>query len=331
MKFNAFDFDPTNRFLLTAEAEGQGGDAGQGAGDGGAGNGADAGSKDGGAAGDKGDAEGAETAWRETITDPEHRKLADRFNSPADAIKAVADLRKRESTAIRIPGKDAKPEEIAAYRKAMDIPDDPKGYTDAFAKPEHIDEATFKSEGVQANLSAFAAAMHDAGVSKAGVKAAWDFYAKLDAAAASAAVEADKAYAEQSKAALEKEWGADYKQNDEIAQRAFGAVAEKTGIPVAELREIETKEGRFLLDDPRFKKLFATIGREMQEGTLGPTLTADQKEQAEDELRGIREKIAEAQNKGDNRRANELYQKEQGLIAKIKGNGPIVGSQGRAA
>lgn len=50
----------------------------------------------------------------------------------------------------------------------------------------------------------------------------------------------------------------------------------------------------------------------------------------EDQLDTLRERIEEAQARGNSKRANELYQQEQALRAS-RGNAPIVGSQGRTA
>ncbi len=71
------------------------------------------------------------------------------------------------------------------------------------------------------------------------------------------------------------------------------------------------------------------LGREMGEGTLGPTLTDAESETIDDEIREVRKQITQAQSENDSKRANMLYQREQALIAKQKGGAPIVGSAGR--
>ena len=75
-------------------------------------------------------------------------------------------------------------------------------------------------------------------------------------------------------------------------------------------------------------RIFSVIGREMSEGSLGPSLTDDEKDTVADEVRDIRKQIAEAQESGDSKRADQLYQKEQKLLKKM-GNKPIVGAAGR--
>ena len=94
---------------------------------------------------------------------------------------------------------------------------------------------------------------------------------------------------------------------------------------------MQMKDGRFLMDDARMLKIFATLGREMGEGTLGPAMNEDEVESAQSELASLRSQIEEAQAKGNSKQANKLYNKEQALISKMSGNAPVVGANGRSA
>lgn len=69
------------------------------------------------------------------------------YSGPLAQAKTVADVDKmlRDNMAaaraktdgmIRVPGDDAKPEDVAAFRKALGVPDDPTGY--GLAKPETL-------------------------------------------------------------------------------------------------------------------------------------------------------------------------------------------------
>ncbi|MCR4282377.1 MAG: hypothetical protein NUV72_05055, partial [Bauldia sp.] len=221
------------------------------------------------------------------------------------------------------PARDAKPEEVTAYRKAMDIPDDPKGYE--IAKPAHYEDEAFNSEAVQGRLSTIAKIAHDNGVSRPAFKAFVDEYFKMEGGILAAQVDADTTFANETDAQLKKDWGPDYPQNREYADRSFAKIAEMAKVDVKTLREIETKGGRFLMDDPNMLRIFAVLGREMGEGTLGALPSETDRAGANEQLRTLRAQISEAQATGDNRRANELYQQELTLTAKINGNQPIVG------
>jgi len=265
--------------------------------------------------------------WRADLPD-DLKPVAERFNTKADAIKAIADLRKRESNAIRIPGKEAKPEEIAAYQKAMDIPAEPAGYLEGIERPEFLSDEQWKSEHTQGLLGRFAERMHAKGAPKAAVQEAIAFELEAEAAILKAQVEADKKYAEEADKTLRDEWGREFDKNTEFAKRAihklFGEHAEAAG-------KVEDKQGRYVLDNPVFRKAFAAIGREMGEGELGGAMTDAERSSLEDQIRAVRKGMEEATANHDSKRKNELYQQELALLAKQKGSQPIVGAQGRAA
>src|SRR5687767_6715160 len=64
--------------------------------------------------------------WRSDLPD-DLKETANRFTSKADAVRAIIDMRKRESQ-VRVPGKDATPDQIAAYHKAIGVPEKPELY-----------------------------------------------------------------------------------------------------------------------------------------------------------------------------------------------------------
>ena len=81
------------------------------------------------------------------------------------------------------------------------------------------------------------------------------------------------------------------------------------------------------MDRSEIVRLFAAIGREMAEGTLGPTLTDSEKETIDSQINDLRKKQNEATS---SKEKNKLYLQEQELIARRDGDHPIVGV-GRAA
>lgn len=262
--------------------------------------------------------------WRADLPD-DLKKTAERFASTADAVRAIESFRKRESQ-VRVPGKDASDEEKAAYRKAVGVPDKPDAYE--FHNPEDLEI----TDDIKASRQAWSARFHELGVPKETAKALSRFVLEDEQNHLKAQLDQDKAFAKQQEDALRSEWkGDEYDKNKTLANRAFKEVAERAGINIEHLTKIETKDGRFLMDRAEIVKLFSVIGREMSEGTLGPTLSESERETVDDQIRDVRKQISEAQNEGDSKRANRLYEKEQSLIAKTRGNKAIVGSHGRAA
>ena len=68
--------------------------------------------------------------WKATLIPEAIRgeKLWDRFKDPAAAFQSHLELQKTMGNAVRVPGPDAKPEEIAAFHKKLGVPDSPAGY-----------------------------------------------------------------------------------------------------------------------------------------------------------------------------------------------------------
>ena len=266
----------------------------------------------------------APSDWREGI--PEDLKpIADRFTSREDAIRAIQSFQKREGQ-VRVPGKDAKPEEIAAYHKAIGVPEKPEAYE--FFVPE----GATVTDDMKANRVEWGKRFQAIGIGKDAAKKISQFVFEDGKRHQDLLISADKTFAEQQEAALRSEWkGDEYDLNKAMANKAFREIADRTGLNVEALTQIETKDGRFLMDRAEIIRMFAAIGREMAEGSLGPTLTDSEKDTVDEQLRGLRSQINEAQASGDSKRANKLYQQEQGLIAKRDGNRSVVGAQGRMA
>jgi len=263
--------------------------------------------------------------WRQAIKDEKLREHASRFTSLEDVVRANLESRQKLSKAIVPPGKDASEDDIAAYRKAIGVPADPTGYKFPEVPKEEMTEELAQSREVWAKR------FHELNV-PAPIAEGLVAAINQDIAAAQAAqVEADKQFAQEQSEALAREWGKDAEKNKTLADRAFVDLASRAGVDIDALRKIETKDGRFVLDRAEFSKIFAVLGREMGEGTLGGVIGEDAREQLQGELDTVRQQISEAQEKGDSKRANQLYQKEQGLIAKMSGSRPVVGAAGRAA
>lgn len=261
--------------------------------------------------------------WRASIEDPALRKVADRYASPTAIAKAVADLRKHESTAIRIPGKDASEEEIAAYTKALGVPETAEGYE--FTVPEG-QEPTDADKAFQAWAGETFHSNRISVEQAKGLSEAWNTYV---AALQEEQVKADKAFADESLTALKAEWpGKEFERNKAFADHA---ARDGFGDDFEEVSNIETKDGRFVLDHPAMVRMLAKFGREMDEGRLGGVMTEGDMEGIDAQIDEMQDKIDKAQARHDRETANRLYQQQQELYRKKYGSGPIVGSEGRTA
>lgn len=265
--------------------------------------------------------------WRASIQDEDTLKLAKDSPDVAHFAKRALEMRQKLSKAISPPGKDAKPEDVAAYRKAMEIPETHEGY-----EWPDLPEGQDLTDEIKASREAWGKRFHELDISAPAAKqlAAW---VNEDQAAYEARIVAeDKKFADDTEAKLKEKWqGDEFDRNTKASERAIVTLAERAEIDVQDLRHMELKNGRFLLDDPNVRQLFAQVGLEMTEGGLGPALTDSERNDINSQLKTIRDGIASAQDKGDNKEANRLYQEEQRLIGKLQGSAPIVGAQGRAA
>lgn len=263
-------------------------------------------------------------AWTDGLPD-DLKEVAEKFSSKDDAVRAIVAFRKRDSQ-IRLPGKDATDDERTAYAKAIGVPKSVDGYEFPDIPKEELTDA------ITASRKAWAERFHKLQVSKETAKAL-TLAAQEEAIAVNAAEkEADKTFAAAQEEALREEWkGEDYEKNVTHANRALTELSERSGVKVDDLKHIQTKDGRFLLDRGDMLKVFAAVGREMAEGLLGPTLTDSQKETIGEEIIAKRVAIEKAQTEGNSKLANKLYQEVLALTAKQKGTAPIVGSEGRTA
>lgn len=264
--------------------------------------------------------------WREQIKDDDAKKFAESSTDVTHLVKRALDMRTKLSNAIVRPGKNASPEEVSAYRKALGIPEKHEEYEFPEVPADKL------TPEVKEARAAWSKRFHDLQIPKEVAKNLLQMVGEDSAKHLEDQVKADKAYADKSEAALRSEWkGDEFDKNKNMADRAFKELASRAGLPVDALTKLETKDGRFLMDRPELVKLFAVVGREMAEGTMGPTLTESEAETIDGQIKDIRTKQAEAQASGDSKLANTLYQKEQALIARRSGSKPIVGAQGRAA
>lgn len=110
-----------------------------------------------------------------------------------------------------VPGKDATEEEIAAYRKAIGVPESADGY--ALAAPEQLPEGVTFDEGLAKEFSTKALEL---GLSKDQAQAIMGFQVAYESRRFEAMEQAAKAQCEQTEQKLRHEWGNQY--DDKIQQ-----------------------------------------------------------------------------------------------------------------
>jgi hypothetical protein len=178
--------------------------------------------------------------------DPSHQEwLASKGFKDPDALIASyrnAEKQIRESGKVKVPGADAKPEEIAAFREAMGIPKDVEGYT--VEMPEGAEQYEIDT----AILGPLKEAALEHNVTPTAFKALADKF--LGAAVEHA--KAEVARTDTEAADKVKEWGPKAAQNKEDFRRG-AQILELTKADIADIQR-EFGAGRTL-------DLFAKIGR----------------------------------------------------------------------
>lgn len=203
----------------------------------------------------------------------------------------------KKSEGVRIPGPDAKPEEIAAFNKALGIPDKPDGYE--LKKPEKLPEGTQWDEGRLGKLKEIA---HANGITPKALSALIEFNLTNNAeVAAQRKLEADRVEAERQKenrTKLETTYGSKLTEKANLATRAAMTFGLDPKSP--------------LFNDAEIVMAFAKIGEAMSEDKLvsagAVTQLQDKRGQAMDVMKNPNNPYHARYHSGD-REVNEMVQR----------------------
>lgn len=204
-----------------------------------------------------GDQDTDNLGWRAAL--PDEYKTHDyvkTFQKPGDFVKSALEIKAERDNltaklgkAIFKPGDDAKPEDVAAFHKALGVPEKPDEYE--FPKTEGVEHDPKMLEWAKGMFHKAQLNKDQAGIISQG----WDsFMAEMVKADQEASIAAMKAADD----ALKVEWKADYDKNIELTRRGFDAF-EKAVPGFKELLEINTAAGK-IGNDPRMLKVFHLIG-----------------------------------------------------------------------
>lgn len=203
-------------------------------------------------------------------------EFSKRIASDTDMVKVLYDLRKSNSSMIKLPGKDAKPEDVAKYRKAIGAAEKVEEYKFAGAAEAgdtdkaiygKIAETLFKHNAPPALASELEGIVAEV---KQTVVAEQERVAKKGR--------------EDNEAALRKKWGADYDANVQLASRAAKAFG---GEEFLDFMANNYVNGVKIGDIPLIHDVFGQIGRRMGEGQFIGTVGTEAVTTLKDELAQI--------------------------------------------
>jgi hypothetical protein len=214
--------------------------------------------------------------WREQIASAhggedkkavakELRRLQ-RFADPAAVYGTARALESRlsEGGLVKIPGRNASVEEVAAFRRAMGVPETPSGYFDHI----RLDNGAVLGEADRPVVDGFAAAMHEAGAPAAVVNRAINWYFAQQEAQAAALDEGDDDFRRQAETELKESFGPGYRRRVNAIGALFasapgGADAGDTGSLFARLMGGRMADGKIIGNDPDMVRFLVGLAREI--------------------------------------------------------------------
>lgn len=146
-----------------------------------------------------------EKFWREDKADVE---------SLAKSYQGLEQLLGKKANAVPVPNEKSTPEEIAAYRKAIGVPDSPEGYQ---LKPEQLPEGVTWDENVAKRAAELA---HKHNIPAAAMSELMKFDMERAALMNQAAASMIEQQLESGRAELERVWGDKMPEKIELARRA---------------------------------------------------------------------------------------------------------------
>lgn len=176
------------------------------------------------------------------------------FGTVSDLAGAYLDLAGKADGMVHVPGENATPEEQAAFRTALGVPEKPEDYE--LAKPSEWPEALPWPEQ---SVSAFRAAAHEIGIPKAQAEALFNKQNEQAVALAKQMIEQRIEQKRKAVNELRSKWGSEYDERVKLVQRVF------RGLGDDELVEAMVRTGA--ADEPAVVRAFYRIYEKVGDDT----------------------------------------------------------------
>lgn len=165
---------------------------------------------------------------------------------------------------IKVPGKDAKPEDIESFHKALGVPEKPEDYF----KDIKLDNGAVIGEADKPIVDIFAAAMHKAGATPAVMTAVLNTYYARQEEIAAQQDDADDEFHRESLRTLKEEWGPSLNRRINSIHSIFatapgGADASNPNSLLAQVNAARLPDGKRLGNHPDWLKLMSYLASEV--------------------------------------------------------------------
>lgn len=168
-----------------------------------------------------------------------------RYKSGADIAKAIlagdsmaTELAELKKTPYRVPGKDAKPEDIAAYHKAIGVPEKPEDYQPYRPEGRELNPIEIEME------KSYLASMHKSGVPQVMAEANLRAYYEIQDGISQKATVVAKQMEAEAETHYRSIYGSDYAANIDLLKRLGG---EKLGGQFSDVMTLRLDDGRPLI------------------------------------------------------------------------------------
>lgn len=144
-----------------------------------------------------------------------------RYVDPAAIFAKTRELESKFSAGglIKVPGKDAKPEDIADFHKALGVPEKPAEYIENI----HLENGAVIGDADKPMLDEMLGVAHKAGATQPVVDAIVNWYYRSQEAGAADLDQSDDTFRRESEAALKEEYGSAFKRNTNAIAPLFSA------------------------------------------------------------------------------------------------------------
>jgi hypothetical protein len=193
-------------------------------------------------------------------------KRLERIANPAALYGMYRELEAKLTSGnlTRIPGKDAKPEEIAEFRQQLGMPEKVEGYFDDL----QLENGVTIGDDDKPVIDSFAGVMHEAGLTKDQMTTALNWYFSNQETEAAELDESDEKFKNESLAALKEEMGPSFKRQVNSIGSVFkiapgGADAENPESLFSRIMFGRTSDGKVIGDDPDVTRFFAALAQEI--------------------------------------------------------------------
>lgn len=219
------------------------------------------------------------------------RKRLERFTDPTAVYGSYRELDGKfsEGGLVKIPGKDAKPEDIQAFHKALGVPEKPEAYLENL----QLEEGKVLGDADKPVFAEFSKAAHAAGMTPGQVAAAVNFQLQQQGKAAEEQYNKDMDFRAKEEASLKEEWGASFKANTNAIATLFASAPGGVNLDddnslMAQILGARLKNGAILGDDSRATKWLAAIAKEINPtATIIPAGSNDIGKSLNDEIASI--------------------------------------------